>query len=159
MSRRSPVSRAKNTKSAAWIEAELRALIDTHAIDGITIQQHGGMTRPPKPFYPAQQQLFAHVRDLGSLLGQSIRWAPSGGVCEGNNLLAQGLPGIDTLGVCGGDIHSDREFAWPDSFVERASLSAMILCKLAVGEIDAPALRSRLIVEQAGGASASGLGI
>ena len=83
-----------------------------------------------------------YKRQAGALLGQAIVWTPSGGVCEGNNLHAAGLPNIDTLGVRGGDIHSDQEFAWPDSFVERAQLSALILCKIASGEIDAAKLKS-----------------
>ncbi|MDP3399964.1 MAG: acetylornithine deacetylase, partial [Brevundimonas sp.] len=51
------------------------------------------------------------------------------------------LPNIDTLGVIGGAIHSDQEYAWPESFVERAQLSALILCKVASGEIDAHHLK------------------
>jgi glutamate carboxypeptidase len=51
---------------------------------------------------------------------------------------------VDTLGVRGGDIHSEREFAWPQSFVERARLSALLLAKLADGSIDGPALRASL---------------
>jgi len=74
-------------------------------------------------------------------LGQAIRWQSSGGVCEGNNLHAAGLPNVDTLGVIGGDIHSDQEYAWPDSFGERARLSVLILCKIASGEIDALKLK------------------
>ncbi|MBJ7448305.1 MAG: acetylornithine deacetylase, partial [Brevundimonas sp.] len=103
---------------------------------------HGGMTRAPKPMDASQTALFEAVRDTGSLLGQTIAWKPSGGVCEGNNLHAAGLPNIDTLGVLGGDIHSDQEFAWPASFVERTQLSALILCKIASGEIDALKLKS-----------------
>jgi glutamate carboxypeptidase len=112
--------------------------------DGLSAEFHGGITRKPKPFVPAQQQLFAAVRATGALIGQSLAWAPSGGVCEGNNLFAAGLPGIDTLGVRGGDIHSEREYAWGESFVERARLSALLLAKLADGSIDGPALRRAL---------------
>ena len=36
------------------------------------------------------------------------------------NLFASGLPNVDTLGVRGGDIHSEAEHAWPESVVERA---------------------------------------
>jgi glutamate carboxypeptidase len=46
--------------------------------------------------------------------------------------------------VRGGDIHSEREYAWGQSFVERAQLSALLLAKLAEGSIDAPALRQTL---------------
>ena len=72
----------------------------------------------------------------------ALTWKPSGGVCEGNNLHAAGVPNIDTLGVRGGDIHSEAEYAWPDSFAERAQLSALLLMKLASGEIDAAAIKA-----------------
>jgi glutamate carboxypeptidase len=112
--------------------------------DGLDVRLHGGITRKPKPFVPTQQRLFEAVREAGALIGQSLRWTPSGGVCEGNNLFAAGLPGIDTLGVRGGDIHSEREYAWGESFVERARLSALLLAKLAEGSIDGPELRRAL---------------
>src|SRR5690606_5798437 len=96
----------------------------------------------PKPMDAGQTALFEAVRQTGALLGQDMVWKPSGGVCEGNNLHAAGLPNIDTLGVLGGDIHSDREFAWPDSFAARAQLSTLILCKIASGEIDALKLKA-----------------
>ena len=143
--------RVPDLASASWVDEQLRGLVAEQEGEGISIHIHGGVHRPAKPFLKAQQQLFGHVRHLGALIGQSISWKPSGGVCEGNNLLAQGLPGIDTLGVRGGEIHSEREFVWPESFVERAQLSALILCKLASGEIDAHALRARLVAEQLSG--------
>jgi len=97
---------------------------------------------------PAQQALFEAVREAGTLIGQSLAWAPSGGVCKGNNLFAAGLPGIDTLGVRGGDIHSEREYAWGESFAERAQLSALVLAKLAEGSIDGPAIRQKLTADR-----------
>ena len=54
-----------------------------------------------------------------------------GGVCDGNNLAATGLPVVDTLGVRGGLIHTDQEFVLLDSLVERAQLSTVILYNLA----------------------------
>ena len=133
--------RVPDAASAEWIETEIRALAAEPPLPGLSLALHGGMTRPPKPMDAAQTALFETVREAGALLGQSIAWKPSGGVCEGNNLHAAGLPNIDTLGVVGGDIHSDQEFAWPASFVERAQLSALILCKVASGEIDALKLK------------------
>ena len=134
--------RTPDRASADWIAAEIDAIAAAPPFEGLTLHLHGGFTRPPKPMDAAQTALFEAVRDAGALLGQDIAWKPSGGVCEGNNLHAAGLPNIDTLGVRGGDIHSEAEFAWPDSFVERAQLSALILCKVASGEIDAPKLKS-----------------
>ena len=96
----------------------------------------------------SQSALFEAVRDVGALLGQTIAWKPSGGVCEGNNLHAAGLPNIDTLGVVGGDIHSEQEYAWPASFADRSRLSALILCKVASGEIDAKRLKALRLESQ-----------
>ena len=128
---------------AAWFEGEVEKIVaDTG--EGLHAHLHGRITRGAKPFNTAQQRLFGAVKEAGALLGQDIGWNPSGGVCEGNNLFASGLPNVDTLGVRGGDIHSEAEHAWPDSFVERAQLSAVILMKLASGEIDAPALRAAM---------------
>ncbi|WP_420472072.1 hydrolase [Brevundimonas sp. FT23042] len=134
--------RVPDAQSSAWISETVQQIAAEPPFPGLTLDLHGGMTRAPKPMDASQTALFEAVRDTGALLGQTIAWKPSGGVCEGNNLHAAGLPNIDTLGVLGGDIHSDQEFAWPASFVERAQLSALILCKIASGEIDALKLKS-----------------
>lgn len=126
-------------EDAAWIEREVAGALTVG--EGLSATLHGGFTRPPKPVNAAQEQLFGAVRETAGLLGLPLRWAPSGGVCEGNNLFAAGLPNLDTLGVRGGDIHSEAEHAWPDSFAERARLSAAVLMKLADGSVDGPAIR------------------
>lgn len=134
--------RVPDQAASDWIEATVHEIASELPFPGLVLHLLGGMTRAPKPMDASQTALFEAVRDTGALLGQTIAWKPSGGVCEGNNLHAAGLPNIDTLGVLGGDIHSDQEFAWPASFVERAQLSALILCKVASGEIDALKLKS-----------------
>lgn len=133
--------RVPDRASADWIKSAIDEIAASPPFEGLTLALHGGFTRPPKPMDAAQTALFEAVRQTGALLGQTIAWSPSGGVCEGNNLHAAGLPNIDTLGVRGGLIHSPDEFAWPDSFVERAQLSLLMLCKIASGEIDAHALK------------------
>ena len=134
--------RVPDAQSSAWISESVQQIAAEPPFPGLTLDLHGGMTRAPKPMDASQTALFEAVRQTGALLGQTLAWKPSGGVCEGNNLHAAGLPNIDTLGVLGGDIHSDQEFAWPASFVERAQLSALILCKIASGEIDALKLKA-----------------
>lgn len=134
--------RMKETEDMAWIEQNLDALVaKINLKDGIHAHMHGGFTRPPKPMAPANVRVFDWVKQAGGLLGQEIKWSPSGGVCEGNNLWASGCPNVDTLGVRGGDIHSDREFMKISSLVERARLSSVILMKLASGEFDAIAAK------------------
>lgn len=133
--------RVPDRASADWIKSAIDEIAASPPFEGLTLALHGGFTRPPKPMDAAQTALFEAVRQTGALLGQTIAWSPSGGVCEGNNLHAAGLPNIDTLGVRGGLIHSPDEFAWPDSFIERTQLSLLMLCKIASGEIDAHALK------------------
>jgi glutamate carboxypeptidase len=69
------------------------------------------------------------------LLGQEIGWQPSGGVCDGNNIAACGVPVVDTMGVRGGAIHSPDEFLIVSSLAERAALSALVLTRLASGDL------------------------
>ena len=135
--------RVKEDGDDAWVLGELEKLTAMiNAKDGISAELTGGFTRPPKPMSPANAQVFDWVKQAGALLGQEIKWAPSGGVCEGNNLWAAGCPNVDTLGVIGGDIHSDREYVKLDSLVTRAQLATVILLKLASGEFDARACKA-----------------
>lgn len=89
--------RVPDAQASAWISETVRQIATEPPFPGLTLDLHGGMTRAPKPMDASQTALFEAVRDTGSLLGQTIAWKPSGGVCEGNNLHAAGLPNIDTL--------------------------------------------------------------
>jgi glutamate carboxypeptidase len=91
---------------------------------------------------PAQEKLFAYVHSAGRSVGLELRWGPTGGVCEGNNLFAAGCPNVDTLGPRGGNLHSDQEYALMDSFAERARLSLALLHGFATGAFDARGLRT-----------------
>ena len=119
----------------AWIDQAVAAVSRR---DGIRIELHGGITSPPKPMDNSTQQLFDHLATCGAQLDIPISWLPSGGVCDGNKLAAAGLPTIDTLGPRGGGLHSPHEYLLLDSLTERAKLSALLLMKLASGQIDWP---------------------
>ncbi|HXH04774.1 MAG TPA: hydrolase [Candidatus Competibacteraceae bacterium] len=122
-----------------WVERELHALVDElSGREGFQVELHGRFGRPPKLLDERQSALFEQVRECGAELGLNIRWAATGGCCDGNNLAAAGLPNVDTLGVRGGKIHSDEEFLLADSLVERARLSALLLMKIGAGEIRLP---------------------
>lgn len=97
----------------------------------VYIEVHGGFGRPPKPMTSEAETLFQLVREAGADLGQAIGWQPSGGVCDGNNIAACGVPVVDTMGVRGGKIHSAEEYLIVDSLAERASLSALTILRLA----------------------------
>jgi glutamate carboxypeptidase len=143
-------ARLPDRPSQDWLLSALDEVVAEAGGDGLALALHGGITRPPKLFGRAQTALFAGASAAASLLDMHLSHGPSGGVCEGNNLYAAGLPGIDTLGVRGGDIHSEREFAVAESFAERIALSALLLAKLADRSIDAAALKQALAAEQRG---------
>jgi len=130
-------ARAPDHQSAEWASQQVRQLFDRAiARDGIHGHLHGGFYRPPKPRNTAQQALFDAVHATGRAIGLDIEFVDTGGVCEGNNIFAAGVPNVDTLGVRGGRIHSSEEFVITESFPERALLSALILNRLADGRID-----------------------
>ncbi|QPQ55382.1 hydrolase [Allosphingosinicella flava] len=99
----------------------------------VRIHVHGGFARPPKPMDAEAEKLFGLVRRCGLDLGQDISWRASGGVCDGNNIAACGVPVVDTMGVRGGAIHSDQEYLIVDSLAERARLSALSILRLVTG--------------------------
>ncbi|HEV8406860.1 MAG TPA: hydrolase [Sphingomicrobium sp.] len=96
----------------------------------VEIQLSGGFGRPPKPLTREAEALFELVKQAGADLGQEIAWQPSGGVCDGNNIAACGVPVVDTMGVRGGKIHSAEEYLITESLAERAGLSALTMLRL-----------------------------
>jgi glutamate carboxypeptidase len=99
----------------------------------VRIHVHGGFGRPPKPMDEKAGKLFGLVQQCGADLGQTIGWKATGGVCDGNNIAACGVPVIDTMGVRGGAIHSADEYLIVESLSERAMLSALALHRIALG--------------------------
>jgi glutamate carboxypeptidase len=120
---------------AAFDHALSHLLIDIETAHEVGTHRHGGVTRPPKKVDAAAQKLFDLVRQCGAELGQDIRWQSTGGVCDGNNIAACGVPVVDTMGVCGGSIHSPQEYLIVPSLASRAALSARVIERLAQGAI------------------------
>ncbi|MEN9718630.1 MAG: hypothetical protein RIQ99_1508 [Pseudomonadota bacterium] len=116
-------------------EIEINKLIEQvkHQYE-VSIHRHGAISRPPKPVDPRAERLFALVETCSTLLGRPLSRVASGGVCDGNNIAACGVPVVDTMGVRGGAIHSPDEFLIIPSLAERARLSALVLHRLAMGE-------------------------
>jgi len=127
--------RPASVAAADRFEDQLRHLLSNLEADHeVSTRVHGGITRPPKPVDARAQKLFDLVRRSGADLGQTIGWRPSGGVCDGNNIAACGVPVVDTMGARGGAIHSPDEYLIASSLAERAALSALVLHRLALGE-------------------------
>jgi glutamate carboxypeptidase len=125
-----PVTPDDEARAAAMIEETIRLIVAEH---DVAIEVSGGFGRPPKPLTPEAEALFNLVKRAGADLGQNIAWQPSGGVCDGNNIAACGVPVVDTMGVRGGKIHSMEEFLIVESLKERAALSALAILRLTTG--------------------------
>lgn len=111
---------------------QLNVLVaETSQDDGISCEMHGIFQSPPKPMDAATEEIQKRIEQCGEALQIPIHWRGTGGASDGNKFAAAGLPNIDTLGVCGGNIHSSNEFLMIDSLVPRAKLTALILMSLA----------------------------
>ncbi|NCP13066.1 MAG: hydrolase [Sphingomonadales bacterium] len=133
--------RPKTVEAGAAFDDALTHLLSAIETEhGVTLHRHGGVTRPPKTVDAKAQQLFDLVRACGAELGEDIRWQATGGVCDGNNIAACGVPVVDTMGVRGGAIHSPDEYLIVPSLATRAALSARVIERLAMGYLDQGAL-------------------
>jgi glutamate carboxypeptidase len=123
--------RPRTPEIVTQTEADLHRIVaDIEREHDVRAHLHGSFGRPPKPIDNEAAKLFGLVKQCGADLGLSISWRSSGGVCDGNNIAACGVPVVDTMGVRGGNIHSKDEFLIVESLTERAQLSALTIMRL-----------------------------
>lgn len=128
--------RTSQASDECWMHDELDLLMNRlNAREGLHCELSGGFTRPPKVVNAEIQRLMDYVGDCGAQLGLGLHFKPTGGCCDGNNLAAHGLANLDNMGVVGDRIHSDQEWMRLSSLSERAKLSALLLLRLASGEL------------------------
>jgi len=123
-----PAAQADIDRARAQIDAAVASVAAEH---DVSIEVHGSFNRPPKPIDPGAAKLFDLVKHAGVDLGLAIGWRATGGVCDGNNIAACGVPVVDTMGARGGAIHSPDEYLIVDSLAERARLSALTIMRIA----------------------------
>ena len=126
--------RPRTPEIEAEAKRQIEEIVAVVAVErDVAIHAHGGFGRPPKPMTAEMEKLFGLVKQAGADLGQQIGWKATGGVCDGNNIAACGVPVVDTMGVRGGKIHSMEEFLITGSLGERAALSALTILRIAEG--------------------------
>lgn len=116
--------------------------------EGFEVEFSGGFSRGPKEVSPEVDALFGALCDCGRSIGLEFGWRDTGGGSDGNILAMEGLANVDSLGVRGEFIHSEKEVVLVDSLVERASLSALFLMRLARGDLELPATILERRIEQ-----------
>lgn len=119
-------------------EAEQRLAVALDALSTadlprVTVER--SFARPAKPTTPAVEKLALLARSAAEELGQKLPFGSTGGVCDGNNLQAAGIPVVDTLGVRGGGLHTTDEWIEIPSLAERAKLAASLIVKLWEGQL------------------------
>jgi glutamate carboxypeptidase len=123
-----PMTPGDMAQAAQTLQSAIAAVEKEHRVHA---HVSGGFNRPPKPIDANAEKLFRLVQSCGNDLGLALEWKATGGVCDGNNIAACGIPVVDTMGPRGGAIHSSDEFLIVDSLAERAKLSALTLLRLA----------------------------
>ena len=109
------------------IETAFAAAVTEATSDGIEAMVHWTSARPSKERSAALDELLAEVVAAAEALGQSVLAEDTGGSCDGNDLAAAGLVNVESLGICGGGIHSPDEFALLESLPRRAALVVEII--------------------------------
>lgn len=98
--------------------------------EGLKLSVDVRTLRPPKPFDAPTETLFHQLRACANQLDLELNWEPSGGVCDGNDIAALGIPTIDTLGAVGNGIHTLEETLHIPSLVEKTMLTFILLQSL-----------------------------
>ena len=122
--------------SSPEAERELAGAIDAlaTAADAMPrVRVERSFARPAKPRTPGVDRLAQCARRAAEDLGQTLPFGTTGGVCDGNNMQAAGIPVIDTLGVRGGGLHTPQEWIELPSLVQRAQLAAVLIHRLSQG--------------------------
>ncbi len=101
--------------------------------EGVHFELTGGFQREPKVETPANACLHDIWNEAATRLGFPLAGKrDTGGSSDGNVVGAHGLPHLDGIGIRGGAIHSDKEFADPASITEQISKTVAFLHTLAM---------------------------
>lgn len=98
-------------------------------VEGITPEDadcriviEGGIDRPPYDKFHGITELFDHAKALAGEIGFELEDLKTGGGSDGNFTAALGIPTLDGLGADGHGAHSNKEFIFYSSLVERCRL-------------------------------------
>lgn len=121
----------------AALTARLDALAaEINQRDGLRLELAYRFNRAPKECSPAEEKLFPEWQRAASDVGLAApNWVHTGGASDGNLLAAAGLSSLDGLGPIGDGLHSNREFVVVPTIAQRAQVVALVLHRLASGEI------------------------
>ncbi|MBO6519484.1 MAG: M20 family metallopeptidase [Rhodospirillales bacterium] len=91
----------------------------------ITVE--GGVDRPPYEKFEGIEKLFEHAKACAAEIGFELHDLKTGGGSDGNFTGALGIPTLDGLGADGHGAHSNDEFIYYSSLVERCRLMIRLM--------------------------------
>jgi glutamate carboxypeptidase len=107
------------------LEDEMKKLMPV--LDGTSIEVSGGLNRPPMPFDDTMKATFKKAKSIAAQIDIELKAGGTGGASDANFVAPLGIPVLDGLGAVGEGYHSEREYIFADSLVERAKLIAALL--------------------------------
>lgn len=120
--------RVEAEQDQAWIEERFA---EAAAVAGRQIELIWASRRPAKVRTAELDRILADVTAAAAELGATIEAENTGGSCDGNDLAAFGLVNVDSLGIAGGGIHSDGEFADAASLATRVPVVVEVIRRAA----------------------------
>ncbi len=120
--------RVESAEDQAWIEERFA---EAAAVAGRQVELIWASRRPAKTRTAELEQVLADVTEAAAELGATIVAEDTGGSCDGNDLAAAGLVNVDSLGIAGGGIHSDSEFADAASLTTRVPVVVEVIRRAA----------------------------
>jgi glutamate carboxypeptidase len=116
--------RVMQVAEAERIDSAIREL--KPVLEGVHINVTGGLNRPPMPYNDTIRSTFEKVRTIAARENITLSASGTGGASDANFVASLGVPLLDGLGPAGGEYHSEREYLFKDSLLERARLLAAI---------------------------------
>ncbi len=107
------------------IDSAMRGL--KPVLEGARIDVTGGLNRPPMPYNETIRATFEKVKTIAARQDITLTAGGTGGASDANFVASLGIPLLDGLGPAGGEYHSEREYIFKDSLLERARLLTAIL--------------------------------
>ena len=91
------------------------------------IEAKCNLNRPPMPFDGVMEATFDKAQSIAAAHGMAIKAGGSGSASDANFVAHLGIPLLDGLGAVGEGFHSEEEYIFTNSLVERAQLTAALL--------------------------------
>jgi glutamate carboxypeptidase len=129
--------RSPHTEDLEWALAEIdRFSNEIDYVRGVETVRHGGVHRPAKPWTASSRALAEMVTEVNNSVALPTGFTDTGGVCDGNNLTAEGLAVVDTLGVSGAGIHTDDEHTPTSTWPQHVAMLTSLIHEIATNDLE-----------------------